>query len=72
MQQLQAGNIVEDKSVPVFTEPLNRSGILFYILLFGVRHTFPKPVLPNPKKTGWALGWAQAGDLLVPAFMTLN
>ena len=28
----------------------------------------PKPVLPNPKETGWA----QAGDLLVPAFMALN
>ena len=34
----------------------------------GVRHTFPKPVLPNPK----GAGWAQAEDLLVPAFMTLN
>ena len=68
MQQLHADNIVEDKSVPVFTEPLNRSGILFYILLFGVRHTFPKPVLPSPKETGWV----QAGDLLVPAFLTLN
>ena len=40
----------------------------FYLLLFGVRHTFPKPVLPNPKETGWT----QAGGLLVPAFMTLN
>ena len=34
----------------------------------GVRHTFPKPVLPNRK----GAGWAQAEDLLVSAFMTLN
>ena len=34
----------------------------------GVRHTFLKPVLPNPKETGWA----QAEDLLIPAFKTLN
>ena len=68
MQQLQAANIVEDKSVPVFTEPIEQKWYTVFILLFGVRHTFLKPVLPNPKETGWA----QAGDLLVPAFMTLN
>ena len=68
MQQLQAANIVEDKSVPVFTEPIEQKWYTVFILSFGVRHTFPKPVLPNPKKTGWA----QAEDLLVPAFMTLN
>ena len=68
MQQLQAANIVKDKSVPVFTEPIEQKWYTVFILLFGVRHTFPKPVLPNPKETGWA----QAEDLLVPAFMTLN
>ena len=67
-----AANIVEDKSVPVCTEPIEQKWYTVFILLFGARHTFPKPVLPNPKKTGWALGWAQAGDLLIPAFMTLN
>ena len=68
MQQLQAANIVEDKSVPVFTEPIEKKWCTVFILLFGVRHTFPKPVLPNPKETGWA----QAGGLLVPTFMALN
>ena len=68
MQQLHADNIVEDKSVPVFTEPIEQKWYTVCILLFGVRHTFPKPVLPNPKKTGWA----QAEDLLLPAFMTPN
>ena len=68
MRLLQAANIVEDKSVPVFTEPIKQKWCTVCILLFGVRHTFPKPVLPNPKETGWA----QAEDLLVPAFMTLN
>ena len=68
MQQLQAANIVEDKSVPVFTEPIEQKWYTVFILLFGVTHTFPKPVLSNPKETGWA----QAGDLLIPAFMTLN
>ena len=68
MQQLQAANIVEDKSVPVFTEPIEQKWYTVFILLFGIRHTFPKPVLPSPKETGWA----QAEDLLVPAFMTLN
>ena len=68
MQLLQAANIVEDKSVPVFTEPIEQKWYTVFILLFGVRHTFPKPVLPNRKETGWA----QAKDLLVPAFMTLN
>ena len=52
----------------VFTEPIEQKWYTAFILLFGVRHTFPKPVLPNPKETGWA----QAGDLLVPAFMALN
>ena len=68
MQLLQAANIVEDKSVPVFTEPIEKKWYTVFILLFGVRHTFPKPVLPNPKETGWA----QAEDLPVPAFMTPN
>ena len=68
MQQLQAANIVEDKSVPVFTKPIEQKWYTVFILLFGVRHTFPKPVLLNPK----VKGWAQAGDLMVPAFMTLN
>ena len=68
MQQLQAANIVEDKSVPVFTKPIEQKWYTVFILLFGVRHTFPKPVLPSPKETGWV----QAEDLLVPAFMTLN
>ena len=68
MQQLQAANTVEDKSVPVFTEPIEQKWYTVFILLFGVRHTFPKPMLPNPKETGWA----QAEDLLVPAFMTLS
>ena len=68
MQQLQAANIVEDKSVPVFTEPIEQKWYTVFVLLFGVRHTFPKPVLPNRKETGWG----QAEDLLVPAFMTLN
>ena len=68
MQQLQAANTVEDKSVPVFTGPIEQKCYIVFILLFGVRHTFPKPVHLNPKETGWA----QAGDLLVPAFMTLN
>ena len=54
MQQLQAANIVEDKSVPVFTEPIEQKWYTVFILLFGVRHTFPKPVLPNPKETAWA------------------
>ena len=49
-----AANIVEDKSVPVFTEPIEQKWYTVFILLFGVRHTFPKPVLPNPKETGWA------------------
>ena len=68
MQQLKAAYIVEDKSVPVFTEPIEQKWYTVFILLFGVRHTFPKPVLPKPKDTGWA----QAEGLLVPAFMTLN
>ena len=68
MQLLQAANIVEDKSVPVFTEPIEKKWYTVFILLFGVRHTFPKPVLPNPTETGWA----QAEDQLVPAFITLN
>ena len=54
MQQLQAANIEEDKSVPGFTEPIEQKWYTVFILLFGVKHTFPKPVLPNPKKTGWA------------------
>ena len=62
MQLLQAANIVKDKSVPVFKEPIEQKWYTVFILLFGVRHTFPKPVLPSPKETGWA----QAGDLLVP------
>ena len=57
MQQLQAANIVEDKSVPVFTEPIEQKWYTVFILLFGVRQE---------------TGWAQAEDLLVPAFMTLN
>ena len=68
MQQLQAANTVEDKSVPVFTGPIEQKCYIVFILLFGVRHTFPKPVHLNLKETGLA----QAGDLLVPAFMTLN
>ena len=68
MQQLQTANIVEDKSVPVFTETIEQKWYTVFILLFGVRHTFPKPVLPNPKETGWG----RAGGPLVPAFMTLN
>ena len=68
MQQLQAANTVEDKSVPVFTGPIEQKCYIVFILLFGVRHTCPKPVHLNSKETGWA----QAGDLLVPAFMTLN
>ena len=62
MQQLQAANTVEDKSVPVFTGPIEQKCYIVFILLFGVRHTFPKPVHLNLKETGWA----QAGDLLVP------
>ena len=38
------------------------------MLLFGVWHTFQKVVLPNLKE----IGWAQAEDLLVPLYMTLN
>ena len=48
---------------PVFTEPLEQKWYTVFILLFGVRHTFPKP---KEKR------WAQAEDLMVPAFMTLN
>ena len=66
MQQLWAANIVEHKSVRVFTEPIEQKWYTVFILLFGVRRTFPKPVLPNPKETGRA----QAEDLPVPAFMT--
>ena len=49
-------------------EPIEQKWYTVFILLFGVRNTFPKPVPPNPKETGWA----QAEDLLLPAFMTLN
>ena len=68
MQQLQAANIVEDKSVTVFTETIKQKWYTVFILSFGARHTFPKPVVPNPKETGGA----QVEDLLVPAFMTLK
>ena len=59
---------MEDKSVPVFTEPIEQNWYALFTLFFSVRHTFPKPVLPNPKETGWA----EAEDLPVPTLMTLN
>ena len=46
---------------------LNKISILFSYFFWRQAY-FPKPVLPNPKETGWA----QAEDLLVSAFMTLN
>ena len=64
----RAAYIVKDKSIPVFTEPIEQKWYTVFLTFVGVRYTFPKPVLPNPKGTGWA----QAEDLLVPAFMTLN
>ena len=36
MQQLLAANIVEDKNVPVFTEPIEQKWYTVFILLFGV------------------------------------
>ena len=55
-------------SVPVFTEPIEQKWYTLFTLFFSVRHTFPKPVLPNPKERGWA----QAEDLPVPPCVTLN
>ena len=35
----RAANIVEDKSVPVFTEPIEQKWYTVFTLLFGVRHS---------------------------------
>ena len=59
---------MEDKSVPVFTEPVEQNWYTLFTLFFSVRHTLQKPVLPNPTERGWA----QAEDLPVPPFVTLN
>ena len=44
---------------------LNRSDILFYATVWRKAH-FPESSASEPK------GWAQAEDLLVPLYMTLN
>ena len=64
----RAAYIVKDKSIPVFTEPIEQKCYTVFMTFVGVRRSFPKPVLPNPKETGWT----QAEDLLIPAFKTLN